>query len=382
VAFLMRRAWRQLAVFCGCVAPFFGALAWRVIFSHAAVSPASGPAASSRVWAQTWAYYTNYLNVWKEGVPNASAFAAMLKGNAFWLLRAPANYFASPWPAGRTFGGQVVAIVVTVVVVKGILRFARNSGAWSVPWVLAFYVAVLFVWVYIDDGRFLIPFLPIFAAGLWIEVKYMLKMVHAALIGARPMADKVVATAFSIVLVIFICAVSLDFVGGLRKEVVGLSNDRAVLLQEKRGAYDWLTSSTDPNARVVALEDASLYLYSGREALRPFLLTPSPLYLPGEIGEVPESVTEVARAVGADYWVISDDDYNLNWSKDSAANSRKAVVLLPLVYSSPAGHVRIYSLGCIQRPDDSSCESTKSVQLPGAAEKALPESSHGSKAWN
>jgi 4-amino-4-deoxy-L-arabinose transferase-like glycosyltransferase len=381
-AFVVRRAWRQLAVFCACVAPFFGALAWRVIFSHAAVSPASGPAASSRVWAQTWAYYTNYMNVWKEGVPNASAFAAMLKSNAFWLLRAPANYFASPWPAGRTFSGQVVAIVVTVVIVKGILRFARDSGAWSVPWVLAFYVAVLFLWVYIDDGRFLIPFLPIFAAGLWVEVKYMLKMVHAALTGTRPMADKVVATAFSIVLAIFICAVSLDFVGGLRREVVGLSKDRAVLLQEKREAYDWLTSSTDRNARVVALEDASLYLYSGREALRPFLLTAAPLYLPGEIGEVPESVTEVARAVGADYWVISDDDYNLNWAKASAKSRAKAAVLLPLVYSSPAGHVRIYSLGCNQPPADSFCESAKGVLSPGAAEKASPESSHGSKAWN
>ena len=270
----------------------------------------------------------------------------------------------------------------TVIIVRGILRFTRDSGSWSVPWVLAFYVTVLFLWVYIDDGRFLIPFLPIFAAGLWIEVKYMLKMVHAALTGAKPMADKVAATAFSIVLALFICAVSLDFVGGLRKEVAELSKNRAVLLQEKRGAYDWLTSSTDRNVRVVALEDASLYLYSGREALRPFLLTPSPLYLPGEVGEVPDSVTEVARAVGADYWVISDDDYNLNWAKASAKSRAKAAVLLPLVYSSPAGHVRIYSLGCSQRPEDSSCESAKGVLPPGSAEKALPESSHGSKAWN
>ena len=105
--------------------------------------------------------------------------------------------------------------------------------------------------------------------------------------------------------------------------------------------------------------------------------------MPAEIGKVPDPVTEVARAVGADYWVISDDDdYNLNWAKASAKSRAKAAVLLPLVYSSPAGHVRIYSLGCSQRPEDSSCESAKGVLPPGAAEKALPESSHGSKAWN
>ena len=48
----------------------------------------------------------------KRVFPTRLPSRRLLKSNAFWLLRAPANYFASPWPAGRTFSGQVVAIVV------------------------------------------------------------------------------------------------------------------------------------------------------------------------------------------------------------------------------------------------------------------------------
>jgi hypothetical protein len=366
VSFAARRAWRQLTVFCGCLTPFLGTLAWRVIFPHVAVSPASGPAASSPGWIQTWAYYTNYLHVWKEGVPNASVFVAMLKSNVFWLVRTPANYFAAPWPAGRTYSGQVVAIVVTAVIVKGILRFARESGVRSVPWVLTFYVAVLFLWLYIDDNRFLIPFLPCFAAGLWIEVKSIVKMAWAALTGTRPMAEKLAAVMAGIALAVFLCAVSFDYIGGLRKKVAELSRDRAVLLPEKREAYEWLTRSTDRNARVVALEDASLYLYSGRTALRPFVFAATPPYEPGEIGNVPKAVKEVARAIEADYWVISDDDFTLNWREASAKRrANRTEALLPLLYRSDAGHVRIYSLGCV-----------------GVAEEALLGSSGVSKSWN
>ena len=185
VAFAARRTWRQLAVFCGCVAPFFGALAWRVIFSHAAVSPVSGAAASTPGWIQTWTYYTNYLNVWKEGVPNTSVFLAMLQNNALWLLRAPADYFVSPWPATHTLKGQVLAFVVTGVIVKGILRMVRDRRVRVIHWVLPFYGVTMLLWNFPEGGRFLIPFMPLFAAALWVEIKYLLDMVHAALNGNK-----------------------------------------------------------------------------------------------------------------------------------------------------------------------------------------------------
>jgi 4-amino-4-deoxy-L-arabinose transferase-like glycosyltransferase len=356
-ALAARRSWRQLAVFCRSVAPFFVVLAWRVIFPRLALSPVSGAAASSPTWVDTWAYYTNYLHVWKQAVPSAFSFAASLKESAIFLLRAPADYFASPWPAAHTFLGEVIAIVVTWIIVKGVARLSRDSRVGSLSWVLAFYAAVVFLWVYVDDGRFLILFLPVFAAALWIEGRHVAKLVWIGLTSTQRTRDQLVAAAWGVVVAVFVCAVFVDYAGGLRKKVAELSEERASILQEKREAYDWLARSTDRRSRVIAMEDGSLYLYSERAAVRPVTFADAHLYEPSRIERAPQTVTDVARAIGAEYWLVSDDDYNSAWP-ETALNSRTndTAQALPLLYHSVGGHVRIYSLRCFEQREDSSCE--------------------------
>ena len=367
VAFAARRAWRQLAVFCGCVAPFFGALAWRVIFSHAPVSPVSGAAASTPGWIQTWTYYTNYLNVWKEGVPNTSVFLAMLQNNALWLLRAPADYFVSPWPATHTLKGQVLAFVVTGVIVKGILRMVRDRRVRVIHWVLPFYGVTMLLWNFPEGGRFLIPFLPLFAAALWVEIKYLLDMVDAALTGTKPIGERLVALGFGAVIALFIGAVSFNYAGGLRKEVAAMGEERAALLREKREAYEWLARSTDQNARAIAYEDASLYLYTGRVAARPIAFTTAEFYERWRLEKILEHMTDVAQAIKADYWLVSADDFNSEWPEASAQTQSRIRALekvLPLVYSSAHGHVRIYSLDCLQPPKEAECDAVAARTTP------------------
>ena len=373
-AFVLRRAWRQLAVFCGCVAPFFGALAWRVIFSRPSTSPASGAAASSPGWIQTWAYYTNYLNVWKEGVPNAAVFAAMLKNSVLLFLRAPAEYFVPRSPTENAFTAAILIALVSLLILRGVLRFSRDRGSRSILWILLFYILIALSWNFPQATRFLIPFLPLFAAGLWVEGRNIFRLAHAALTSPAPVAEKLVASALGIVVVVFICIVSVNYAGGMRNVASDRSKQRGILLPEKREAYDWLTRSTDPNARVVAYEDASLFLYSGREAIRPLTFSTAVSYEQWRLTSAVDHITDVAQAVGADYWVVSDDDYIFEWRDGHLAYEARMKELeevLPLVYSSQSGHVRIYSLGCIQHPEDSSCESAKGVLFPVRAEKML-----------
>ena len=373
-AFVLRRAWRQLAVFCGCVAPFFGALAWRVIFSRPSTSPASGAAASSPGWIQTWAYYTNYLNVWKEGVPNAAVFAAMLKNSVLLFLRAPAEYFVPRSPTENAFKAAILIALVSLLILRGVLRFSGDRGSRSILWILLFYILIALSWNFPQATRFLIPFLPLFAAGLWVEGRNIFRLAHAALTSPAPVAEKLVASALGIVVVVFICIVSVKYTGGMRNVASDRSKQRGILLPEKRQAYDWLTRSTDPNARVVAYEDASLFLYSGREAIRPLTFSTAVSYEQWRLTSAVDHITDVAQAVGADYWVVSDDDYIFEWRDGHLAYEARMKELeevLPLVYSSQSGHVRIYSLGCIQHPEDSSCESAKGVLFRVPAEKML-----------
>jgi hypothetical protein len=118
---------------------------------------------------------------------------------------------------------------------------------------------------------------------------------------------------------------------------------------------------------VVAYEDASLYLYSGRTAVRPFKFTTTEFYDPPRLLGDLDHMTDVPRAINADYWVSSPDDYRFEWPDAYAKGQARAGELervLPLAFRSDKGDVRVYFLGCIQHAEAPSCQSARSVLFP------------------
>jgi hypothetical protein len=53
------------------------------------------------------------------------------------------------------------------------------------------------------------------------------------------------------------------------------------------------------------------------------------------------------------------------------ARMKELEQVLPLVYRSSHDHVRIYSLSCIQHPENPSCESVRDVLFPSDRENAV-----------
>ena len=103
---IVRRSWRQLVTFGLSVTPFVGVAAWRAIFSKKPISPISGPAGQSLGWTHAWTFYTDYVGIWKIGVPDIHIFWAMLKNNAGMILREPADLFLGPSIRTRYDVGQ------------------------------------------------------------------------------------------------------------------------------------------------------------------------------------------------------------------------------------------------------------------------------------
>jgi hypothetical protein len=367
LAALTARAWRKALIFCITVAPFFVTLMWRAIFHHGQVQPVSGAAASSLAWIHEWTYYTNYLNVWKQGVPDVHSFFAMLSNNAIWFVIGPANYFLHPSVAPKALIGWFLVLAVAAGIVAGTRRETRENGLRPIHMVFPFYALMTVLWNYPQAERFLIPFMPLFAAGLWIEAKNMATLSAKAIVGDKPWGDKIVASALAVILAALAIAVGTDYAGGARKIIAQESQKRADLLQEKREAYDWLSRATDPSARVVAYEDGALYLYSDRAAARPVTFTTAEFYEPARLPSVFQHITDVPRAIGAEYWVAADDDFEFEWSDvltKGHARMREIEQVLPLVYQSNKRHVKVYSLGCINRPESTPCEPAKRVLFP------------------
>ena len=151
---------------------------------------------------------------------------------------------------------------------------------------------------------------------------------------------------------------------GVRGLWSNVSRNRAALLQEKLEAYSWIASSSPLDARVVAYEDASLYLYTGRQAIGPFTFTTAEFFDPARLEEDLDHLGDVPAAIGARYWIDSDDDYGFEWPEAYAKFHDRMKLIgekLPVVFRSNGGHVRIYLLGCSSQFEQNECDGTHQI---------------------
>ena len=145
VAALAMRAWKRMVVFLACISPFFLLIVWRNIFPPAfGVPPVSGDFASSLGWERAWAYYTNYIAIWKFGVPNAHIFWAMVRNNLELVIQAPADLLLSPLLVSDTIPGRALMLVVSVFSFAGIVRIGRARGWQAWHYVFPFFVLLTF----------------------------------------------------------------------------------------------------------------------------------------------------------------------------------------------------------------------------------------------
>ena len=223
------------------------------------------------------------------------------------------------------------------------MRGGRSS---VVILVLCLYAIPVVIWDYPAMARFLMPFLPLFVAGAWIEARRVGTRIAASVRadGLRKEGPAIVVlslAAFGLVI-----GLGWSFWRG-HVALAEQAKRRASFGPEKREAYDWLRDNAAADAAVIAYEDASLYLYSGHEAFRPVIFLPAgrfqPAILQAELGCISESSVQLR----ATYWMVSEDDFDFEWepaATDGLDQERRFLGGRPLVFRSEAGRVRIYQV--------------------------------------
>lgn len=359
IAMLLRRAWRKAAVFSVCLATFVATLAWRVLFTAPSQAPVRLSTCSA-VWQGTWMFYTSYVSLWRISATHGGIFWQTVKQNGLLLLLQPGIYFADPRFIRPSDLGAVFTCVLSAIVFAGVFRLTRKTGWQPIHFSLAFYVVPLLIWPYPLAERCLLPFLPLFAAGIWSDWKWLVRQIGKSFDRSQPLTERWVATFLTVVLVVFAVGICWAQKSNLRL-ISREGQERGSLLHEKREVYSWLRTNTPPDSRAIAYEDAFLYLYSGRKALRPIAFSPAALYDPSLLERDVACLTSGARAIGANYWVMSDDDFGIEWVEaTSTAISRENQLgdRLPELFRSSSGHLRVYGLktasgsDLLVRPDD------------------------------
>ncbi len=350
---LGRREFRRGLIILCSAAPFVAVAAWPALTSARALSRGIVPGSVDPIWNQTWLYYTSYAGNWSASVLTISMFFRMLKSTGILLLIAPARYLLGPTFEPWSPGGMAVYLPLTLVLIAGIVRLVRSQGWKPIHAVFLVYSAILLVWPYPQMYRFLLLFMPLFFAGFYVEIKRLVHALVKNLKSNMPASQKVSAAGLSFILAATGAVVLWNYAYGGRTTLNTRIERRASILQEKLQAYDWVRQNTKTSTKIVAFEDVLLYLYTGRQAMRPIAFLPS-CCVTNEISILQSDlnhILDVPRHLHAGFWLMSDDYFDAEGSIPLIhAKMIELKATLPLVFSSREGHVQIYDLSKLGPP--------------------------------
>jgi hypothetical protein len=357
-AAVARRAWRQAAIFCGGLVPFAGVVLWRWIFYAPRLPTVAAGSSYREGFLNVWSYYTSYQSFWKLSVPNAQILWSMLHSNFLLVIHSPSEFFLDPWLSWGNIPSLALALLVTAAIFAGIVRQSRGGDWKAIHWVLPFYMALVFLWNFPNTERFAFLFLPLFIGGLWCETGHFLGLMSSSFRRSKSIGEKAIAATLALIVAGLIGALVWNYAGGARPVMAEIASDRSSLLREKLEAYEWLSCCTSRDDLVISYEDASLYLYTERQGMRPVVFPTSGEFDPAYLRAALARMTDVAHVIGARYWLIADDDFDLEWTqagKLGRARENEIEPGLSLAFKSHGGRVRVYRLDCGAPPGGQSC---------------------------
>jgi hypothetical protein len=295
----------------------------------------------------------------------------MLSSNVQYLMEAPATFCLFPaLGGGRFMSGILLNITLTAGIVSGIVRQARQHEWKPVQALLVLYLGPVIVWNYAILDRFLVLFLPLFYAGLFIEVRHLLAMLRASMRTGRPVSEKAVAGLLGAGLALVVVLAVRFYVSGVRPELRRAADQRAAAMAEEQEVYEWIRSHTEAGDRFIAYDDVALSLHTGREAIRPIAFSTAAFYKKDEniLKRDLAHVADTARSIGARYWVMTARDFALESGVPLIEKRMTEIqAVLPVAFRSSRDKARVYDLGCLRAPEGPACREALTVLLPESA---------------
>ena len=363
---IYRRAWRQAVTLAVTIAPFFFWVMWTSAIKLAPTPPA--PFVKFGMgWQQTWLFYTSYTGMWKLSIANVGLASNIVVSHFVYFIADTSGYLISPLFKSNVVVWFVSTLLTWAIVLFGARAQVRRAGWKPVHFSFLLSVVIITFWHYLGWDRFLLPFLPLIAASFYFGSKKLISRLWLS--RSKFVADRVILGMLFAVIVILSTAVIWNFAFGERVELLEESKKREILLSEKREMYQWIKWNTAVDARVITpdTEDGELYLYTGRKAMRRIAFLPAGAYDEQITRRDLDHVMDVAQAIGAQYW-MTIDEYDTTWKAYHdlvQARLSQLTSVLPELFRSSRGHVRILGLRCVQKPTSPDCRAAAGILFPG-----------------
>ena len=290
--FLWRRELRSAALFVAAMLP--APLAWEWWVSR--------HLSSSRDLVTL--YYTNYLGFQIYNVPLRD-LPLVVWHNLDSFLMGIGKVLTFDVPYGSIHLERVIAAGAIV----GAVRLARRTRQLQYPLAALGISALMLVWHYTPDQRFVFPLYPLLLAGLWTELENVWRML--GLSWRKPtFADRAAALAGAGLVTALAAFVIFNTAFALVRFFPGLFDAYRADLEARRPAYAWIAANAPASAGIYAYDDPLLYLYTGRKSVG-LPIPPRLQYHDDQAGidKLLDSIPNFANRYGLSYALVTPGDF-------------------------------------------------------------------------
>jgi hypothetical protein len=206
-----------------------------------------------------------------------------------------------------TFGSKHLDRIIAIGAIAGVVRLARRTGNMQYPLAALGVTAMLLIWHYQPDQRFVFPLYPLLLAGIWTELRNIVSALRSA--WNKRGADRVVAAvgagAFAALAVFF----AFTTAHGLFRVMPELMSAYQSDLAHRRPAYEWIAKQSAGSATVFAYDDPVMFLYTGRKSCSLPLPPKLFYYQETRTNQLVRTIPEFARQNRLDYLLVTSDDF-------------------------------------------------------------------------
>ena len=271
-------------------------------------------------WDLVTLYYTNYVGFEIYNVP-LHDLPLVIWYNLDGFLMGAGRLLIFDVP----YGSKHLERVVAIAAIAGCVRLARRRRELQYPLAALGMSAILLVWHFPPDQRFVFPLYPLLLMGLATEIANIFGVLR--LTWAKPaFADRFAAAGVGALLAGVAAFAIFCTVFGLVRFVPNLFDSYRADFEARRPAYEWIARHAPADANVYAYDDPLMFLYTGRKACR-LPIPPKFLYHGDDAGidRLMGSMAEFARGNGLGYLLLTPDDYHRDLNERGARGLTQAM---------------------------------------------------------
>ncbi len=211
-------------------------------------------------------YYTSYLGDYLHDLRPAEWLTFLWRNIPIFL--ASIGNLLIPDVAEFPFLGRYFSQLLALFAMAGILRQIRRDGGGLPHWFAAGFSALLLVWQYPPNERFLIPLLPLIAFGAMTELRHVAELVRAVWRSGLT-GQRVAAGLFALLLVTVGLWAGSMVAAGHTMLLPGVAARYHRQSDSNRQVYRWINQNLPRGETFLTYYDAPAFLYTGHAAIRP-----------------------------------------------------------------------------------------------------------------